>query len=73
MSAEFMISNWGEETIQLEIVLIDASPDGTDENVYCARIHGQEIYFEAAVDSSVQDILQEAVNALKDFIEIDPL
>jgi hypothetical protein len=73
MTVDFLLSNWGEETIKLEIVLIDASPDGTDENVYCAKIHDQEIYFEAPVDSAVQDILQAAVDALKDFIEIDPI
>jgi hypothetical protein len=73
MSVDFLLSNWGEETIKLEVVLIDASPDGTDENVYCAKIHDQEIYFEAHVDAPVQEILQAAVDALKDFIEIDPI
>lgn len=73
MSVDFLLSNWGEETIKLEIALVDASPDGTDENVYCAKIHDQDIYFEAPVDSSVQEILQQAVEALKDFLEIDPL
>ena len=71
MSVDFRISNWGEETIQLEIVLVDASPDGTDVNVYCARIHGEEIYFESPVGASVQGILQDAVTALKDFLEMD--
>lgn len=73
MSVNFLISDWGEETIKLEISLVDASPDGMDENVYCAKIHDQEIYFEAHVDALVHEILQEAVKAVKEFIEIDPL
>jgi hypothetical protein len=73
MSVNFLLSEWGEETISLEISLVDASPDGTDENVYCAKIHNQDIYFEAHVDSPVQEILQAAVDAIKDFIEIDPI
>jgi|LakMenE18May11ns_1017448.scaffolds.fasta_scaffold9268365_2 hypothetical protein len=73
MSVNFLLSEWGEETIKLEISLIDASPDGDDENVYCAKIHDQDIYFEAHVDSNVQTILQAAVDAIKDFIEIDPI
>ena len=42
MSVNFLLSEWGEETIKLEISLIDASPDGDDENVYCAKIHDQD-------------------------------
>lgn len=72
MSVNFLISQWDEETINLEISLIDASPDGLDENVYCAKIHEQEIYFEAHVDAPVHEILEEAVKAVKEFIEYEP-
>lgn len=71
MSVDFLISHWGEDTIKLEVVLIDASPDGLDENVYCAKIHDQEIYFEAHVDAPVHEILEEAVKAVKEFIDIE--
>lgn len=66
-----MISEWDTETIQLEISVVDASPDGIDENVFCAKIHGEEVYFEAHVDSEIHEILDEAVKAVKQFIDYE--
>jgi hypothetical protein len=70
-SLKFLISEWDTETIQLEISVVDASPDGIDENVFCAKIHDEEVYFEAHVDAKIHEILEEAVKAVKDFIDYE--
>lgn len=70
-SLKFLVSDWDSETIQLEIAVVDASPDGTDENVFCAKIHGEEVYFEAHVDAQLHEILDEAIKAVKEFIEYE--
>jgi hypothetical protein len=68
---KFLVSEWDSETIQLEISVVDASPDGVDENVFCAKIYDEEVYFEAHVDSGIHEILQEAVNAVKEFLDYE--
>lgn len=71
MSTEFMISDWDRETIVLEISVVDPSPDGVGENVLCVAVMDQKVYFEAPVDSPIQDILEIAVEAVKELIEYE--
>lgn len=71
MTAEFHISDWDRETILLEVAVVDPSPDGKDENVFCATVNGQYVYFEAPVDSELGEILEIAVEAVKELIDYE--
>lgn len=70
-SLKFLVSEWGSETIQLEISVVDASPDGEGENVFCAKIHDEKVYFEAHVDAPIHEVLDEAVKAVKELIDYE--
>lgn len=69
---EFLLSQWGEDVLRLEISLVDASPDGLDENVFCAKVNDREIYFEAHSEADIPQILQAAIDAIKELTEYEP-
>lgn len=71
MSLEFLIKEWGEEAFTLSIALVDPAPDDNSVNVLLARVDDQYVYFEAAVDLPVWAVLQLAVDAIKEFTDIE--
>lgn len=68
----FMVKEWDDDVLHFEISLVDASPDGVDENVFCVKVGDREVYFEAHAESEVWEILQCAINAVKELSEYEP-
>ncbi len=71
MSLEFLIKEWGEEAFTLSIAVVDPAPDDASVNVLLATVRDHSIYFEAPVDAPVWDVLEHAVEAIKEFIDIE--
>ena len=71
MSLEFLVKQWGEEAFVLSIAVVDPAPDDNSVNVLLARVGDQHVYFEAAVDLPVWAVLELAVDAIKEFIDME--
>ena len=39
--------------------------------MFCAKIHDEKVYFEAHVDAPIHEVLDEAVKAVKEFIDYE--
>jgi hypothetical protein len=51
--------------------VVDPAPDDNSVNVLLARVGDQHVYFEAAVDLPVWAVLELAVDAIKEFIDME--
>lgn len=70
-SLDFIISEWGHAEIVLNIRMHDQAPDDKSTHVFVAQVNGEEVYFEAASDLSIQEILQVAMDNIKEFLDYE--